>query len=253
MTGLLMDDRRNRILEKLIASGSVTVSDLAQEFDVTYETIRKDLAALEERGYLVKTHGGAMLKQNAIEHPFQVREKENIDAKRAVAQKALELIPDNSSLIVGTGSTTLELAKLLAFKSGLKIFTDSIPVALQLLESSNQVFLFGGELRAASSQVHGGWTIHQIRQLMVDICFIGTDGFSNLSGPTTPSSSDAFIDQEIFSSSEKRYVLADLSKFRRKSLYKICDWGEVTGLVTNNEADPELVRALSEKTRVILG
>lgn len=193
------------------------------------------------------------MKQNAIEHPFQVREKENIDAKRAVAQKALELIPDNSSLILGTGSTTLELAKLLSFKSGLKIFTDSMPVALQLFESSNQVFMFGGELRAASSQVRGGWTVRQIRELMVDICFIGTDGFSNLSGPTTPSSSDAFIDQEIFASSEKRYVLADLSKFRRKSLYKICDWSDITGLVTNREADAELVRALSEKTDVILG
>lgn len=251
MPGLLMNDRRNRILERVTSEGSVQVGELAGEFDVTYETIRKDLAYLEERGYVVKTHGGAMLKQNAIEHPFDVRERENIDAKRHVARAALELLPEKSSVIVGTGSTMLEFAKLLTLREGLKVFTDSLPVAMTLIGSRNQVFLFGGELRAASSSVCGGWTVSQIRQIKVDACFIGTDGFSNLSGPTSPSSSDAFIDQEIIACSEKRYVLADHSKFRRKSLYRICDWSEITALVTNEEADPVAVDEIGRRTRVI--
>lgn len=248
---ILMDDRRNRILERLISAGSVQVSDLAQEFGVTYETIRKDLGYLEERGYLVKTHGGAMLKQGAIEHSFQVREKENIEGKREVARRALDLIPDSSSIIVGTGSTMLELAKLLSLRSGYKIFTDSLPVALTLIESSNQVFLFGGELRAASSSVCGGWTVSQIRGIKVDVCFIGTDGFANLSGPTSPSSSDVYVDQEILACSEKRYVLADHSKFFRKSLYRICEWDNITALVTNADASTEAVQELSRRTQVI--
>ncbi|MBA1847805.1 DeoR/GlpR transcriptional regulator, partial [Escherichia coli] len=96
---------------------------------------------------LIKSHGGATLKQRAIEHPFQVREKENNSYKKAIARKALDFIPPNSSMIIGTGSTTFELANLLCMKSGFKIFTDSLPVASVLIESDNQVFLFGGELR----------------------------------------------------------------------------------------------------------
>lgn len=114
------------------------------------------------------------------------------------------MIPENSSIIIGTGSTTLELAKLLSIKSGFKIFTDSLPVASLLIQSNNQVFLFGGELRDKSSSVCGGWTVSMINEIQVDICFLGTDGFSNLSGPTSPSSSDAFVDKAIIAHSDKK-------------------------------------------------
>lgn len=248
---LLMDERRELIKEQLITEGTVYVSQLAQKFSVTYETIRKDLAFLEERSFAVKSHGGATLKQNSIEYPFQVREKENINLKKIIAQKALELIPENSSIIIGTGSTTLELAKLLSIKSGFKIFTDSLPVASLLIQSQNQVFLFGGELRSKSSSVFGGWTISMINQIHVDLCFLGTDGFSNLSGPTSPSSSDAFIDQVIIQHSDKRYILGDYTKFTRKSLYKICEWREVTALITNELVDEKLLKLIAQQTSVI--
>ena len=178
-------------------------------------------------------------------------EKENAHYKKLVAQKALELIPDNSSIVIGTGSTTLELAILLSMKSGYKIFTDSLPVASLLISSKNQVFLFGGELREPSSSVFGGWTISQINQIQVDLCFLGTDGFSNVDGPTSPSSSDVFVDQAIISHAEKRYILGDYTKFDRKSLYKICDWSEITALITNKEADLEKIRKIETMTHVI--
>lgn len=248
---LLMNERRERILERLVSAGSVHVSDLAKEFSVTYETIRKDLAYLEEQGYLVKSHGGATLKQNAVENSFQVRERENAEAKRAVARRALELVPEGSSLILATGSTILELAKLLSLRSGLKVFTDSLPNALALIQSDNQVFFFGGELRPQSSSVFGGWTVSQIRQVKVDLCFVGTDGFSNHDGPTSPSSSDAFVDQEIMAHSEKRYILADHSKFRRKSLYRVCGWEDIDALITNEDVSEKDIDALRSKTNVI--
>lgn len=224
---------------------------MASKYSVTYETIRKDLTYLENKGLLVKSHGGATLKQNAIEHSFQVREKENAYYKKQVAQKALELIPDNSSIIIGTGSTILELAILLSEKSGYKIFTDSLPVASLLINSKNQVFLFGGELREPSSSVFGGWTVSQIEQIQVDLCFLGTDGFSNLDGPTSPSSSDVFVDQAIIRHSEKRYILGDYTKFERKSLYKICGWSDITAMITNKEADEEKIKKLETVTQVI--
>lgn len=95
-------------------------------------------------------------------------------------------------MIIGTGSSNYELANLLCMKSGFKIFTDSLPVASVLIESDNRVFLFGGELRKKSSSVFGGWAVSMINDINVDLCFIGTDGFNNMTGPSTPSSSDAF-------------------------------------------------------------
>lgn len=248
---LLMDERREKIMEQLVATGSVHVTSLAKQFNVTSETIRKDLAYLESQGYLVKSHGGATLKQNAIELSFGTRQQENSEAKAAIARSAIELVPEESSVIVCTGSTTLEIAKLLSLRAGLKIFTDSLPVAMALIQSQNQVFLFGGELRNQSSSVFGGWTIQQIRQIQADLCFMGSDGFMNVSGPSSPSSSDAFVDREILEHSEKRYVLADYTKFGRKSLYKICDWGDVTALVTNANADPKRMHEIEERTQII--
>lgn len=237
---------------QLVSAGAVHVSQLAQKFDVTPETIRKDLAALEGQGLLVKTHGGATLKHHgAIELSFGTREQENAEEKIAIAREAATHVPKGCSVILCTGSTTLELAKLLALRDDLKIFTDSLPVAMALLQSKNQVFMFGGELRERSSSVCGGWAIMHIRQIKVDLCFMGTDGFENVSGPATPSSQDAFVDREILEHAERGYVLADHTKFHRKSLYKICEWEDVTALVTNKEADAGEVERLRLRTQVI--
>lgn len=247
----LMEERRNLIMTEIQNSGVVYVSELSRKFNVSYETIRKDLSTLEKKGLIIKEHGGATLKQHATEHSFQKREQENISSKENIAKRALELIPKNSSLILGTGSTIVELAKLLSNKNGYKIFTDSLPIAEILITSNNQVFFLGGELRKNSSSVCGGWTINQLNQIQVDFCFLGTDGFCNFSGPTSPSSSDAFVDQNMVKRAEQRYILGDYTKFDRKSLYNICDWEQITGLITNKEADEKKVEKLRKETKVI--
>lgn len=251
MHTMLMEERRQKIMEQLALTGSVQVSALAEQLGVTSETIRKDLAHLESQGLVIRGHGGAILKQNAIELSFGLREQENVEDKALIAQKAIELIPESSSVIVCTGSTTLELARLIALRSGLKVFTDSLPVASALISSHNQVFLFGGELRPQSFSLCGGWTVSQIRLIQADLCFMGTDGFSNISGPSTPSFSDAFVDSEILKQSEKSYILADHTKFSKRSLYKICDWQSVTGLITDRKANPKAVTQLQNLTQVI--
>ena len=248
----LKEERRKLILDELLKNETVYVSELSKEFSVSYETIRKDLSYLENQGLLIKSHGGATIKQNATEHSFNTRQEENIVAKQALAKKAMELIPDKSSIIIATGSTTLELAKLLSLKSGYKIFTDSLPVASVLADSNNQVFIFGGRIRTKSSSVYGGWTINAIEHIQADIAFLGTDGFSNLDGPTAPSSSDAFVDQTILKHAYKKYIVADHTKFSRNSLYKICDWSDVTGLITNSNANPEQIEEIEKHTKVIL-
>ncbi|WEV40294.1 DeoR/GlpR family DNA-binding transcription regulator [Lactobacillus sp. ESL0681] len=246
----LMEERRNLILSEIKKTGVVYVGELSKKYNVSYETIRKDLSFLEKQGLLIKQHGGATLKQHSVEHPFQTRELENNDSKQLLAKKAFTLIPPKSSLILGTGSTIVELAKLFIGQKGYKIFTDSLPIAEILLATDNQVSFFGGKLRKNSSSVYGGWTVNQINQVRVDLCFLGTDGFANFAGPTSPSSSDAFIDQNILKVAEKSYILGDKSKFNKKSLYNICDWQKITALITDKEESEQLTE-LKKKTKVI--
>nr|WP_237397792.1 MULTISPECIES: hypothetical protein [unclassified Gilliamella] len=107
-------------------------------------------------------------------------------------------------------------------------------------------------MRDKSSSVFGGWALSMISEIQVDICFLGTDGFSNLNGPSSPSSSDAFIDKAIIAHADKKYILGDYTKFSRKSLYKICDWNQITALITNHQADATRIAQLNNETKVIL-
>lgn len=248
---VLMDERREHILEDALKKGSVTVHDLANKYSVTYETIRKDLAQLEKQGLLIKSHGGAVLKQKTVENPFNVRQEKNIDLKQEIAEKATKLIPEGASVIIATGSTVLELAKLLILRNDLKIFTDSIPAATYLLSSENEVYLFGGKIRPKSSSVYGGWTNDLIRSVNVDLCFVGSDGFNGFNGPTSPSYSDASIDSTIFEQSRKQYILADTSKFTTTSIYQLAPWNKLTGLVTNNSIDAEMKHSLENRIEII--
>ncbi|WP_273933018.1 DeoR/GlpR family DNA-binding transcription regulator [Lacticaseibacillus paracasei] len=247
----LKEERRNEILEEVLKHGSATVHDLSQRFGVSYEKIRKDLTALEDQHLIIKHHGGAMSIQDTVENPFNVRSSENSILKQRVAKRALSLIPTGSTVILGTGSTVLELAKLLVVRDDLKIFTDSLPAASYLLSSQSDSYLLGGKLRQKSSSVYGGWTTTLLEQTKVSICFIGSDGFANFNGPTSPSYSDVAVDQVILKQSRKRYILADYTKFRRTSLHQIATWDIITGLITNQQADWDLVDKLQKYTTVI--
>lgn len=251
MPMLLMEERRERILTELIRLGSVRVSDLAAEFEVTPETVRKDLIYLEERGYARKTHGGATLRQTPPETVPTTLSLENIEAKARVARRAVELVDGVSAIIVGSGSTTLELARLLALREGNTIFTDSLPAASALLASNNKVFLFGGEISNTSSSVAGSWTVSQIDQVHADLAFMGTDGFANLSGPSTATPEAAEVSRMMISHADELYVLADASKSRLAGMTQVCGWEEVDALVTESGADQATMEAIRRVTRVI--
>ena len=236
---MLLEERRQDIIDKTIENGTVYITQLAKDYEVSTETIRKDLNYLAGLGKLTKIRGGAMTNQHATEYPYYNRQKENIELKKRIAIKATELIPQNSSIIIGSGSTNVEIAKLLVNRSDLKIFTGSLPVATILTPSANQVFIFGGRLRDLSSSVYGGWTIKAIKEISADIFFLGSDGFSNTHGPSSPSSSDTMINQIILKNVDKTYVVADYTKFDRKSLYTISSWADITALITNKEITDE--------------
>ena len=246
----LTNKRRNDILTEIIKKGSVTVHHLSNEFSVSYETIRKDLTFLDQKGYIIKEHGGATALNSLIENSFTVRQEKQIKLKKLIAIAAFKLILDNSSIILGSGSTVLELAKLLVAKKNLKIYTDSFPVATALANSDNELYFFGGKIRAKSSSVYGGWTNEEINSIKANMCFIGSDNFAGHNGPTTPSYSDYGVDKLLLEHSNKKYVLADSTKFEGSSLYQITNWENITALITNVISKAQ-VDSLASLTNII--
>ena len=131
--------RRNEISRMIITDGSIRVGEVAEKFGVSTETIRKDLIYLDKKGIIKKSHGGAVAASDFFEKPFSKRESENVESKKQIAMLALGLIGDNDVVILDSGSTVLELAKLITLKSGLTIITNSIGAANILADTDNRV------------------------------------------------------------------------------------------------------------------
>ncbi|MGE5577547.1 MAG: DeoR/GlpR family DNA-binding transcription regulator, partial [Syntrophothermus sp.] len=143
---MLSAERRTKILELIRTQGNVEVKRLASELAVSLMTVRRDLEALEEKGLVVWTHGGAVLPGlENTEVPYHTKRFSHAEEKRRIARKALEMIDDGDTLILDSGSTTLEIARLIRWKKGLTVITTDLKIALELGNQPGiRVFCTGG-------------------------------------------------------------------------------------------------------------
>ncbi|MCG8156753.1 DeoR/GlpR transcriptional regulator [Brenneria goodwinii] len=246
-------ERRNHLAEVLITEGSVRVGVLAERFNVSTETIRKDLIELEKQGIVKKNHGRAIPISNFldIERPFDKKNNENTEIKNKLAQAALELVPESGVVVLDTGSTVYSLARLLALKKNLKIFTNSLTSAQILASSSNDVYLLGGKLRSTSMGAVGTWGVSGINSIRADVAFLGTDGFSGTTGPCTVSYEEAELKKAMVDCAKVRVVVSDSTKFDIAGLFKFSEWSELDHLVTDNRAPAPALQRLEEFLNII--
>lgn len=245
--------RRHYLAEVLITEGSVRVGTLAERFSVSTETIRKDLIELEKQGIVKKNHGRAVPTSHflEIEQPFDKKNNENQKIKNKLAQAALALVPAGGVIVLDTGSTVYSLARLLALKKNLKIFTNSLNSAQILASSSNEVYLLGGKLRSTSMGAVGGWGVSEINSIRADLAFLGTDGFSGTTGPCTVSYEEAELKKAMVDCARVSVVVSDSSKFAIAGLFKFSEWRTLDHLVTDNKAPAPALRQLEEYLNVI--
>ena len=248
----LTADRRNQLAKMLLSEGSLKVGEAAERFNVSTETIRKDIVFLDKEGIAKKSHGGAIVSSEMLEKPLSQKEIENANSKSKIALEALKLIPSQGVIVLDAGSTTLALAKLLALGKGLTIFTNSVLVTQVLANSENKLFSFGGMIRSSSLAIVGKWANEEISSINADISFIGTDGFKGLSGPATASYEEAEFKKNIVASSKKTVILSDSTKFSNSSLFEFCKWENVDALITDKFAPVEMISALRNSTNVII-
>ena len=199
-------------------------------------TIRRDLKALEEKGVLTRTHGGAVSSGNRIlsnEEVYDDKRAHMHGTKTAMARRCLELVPDGASLILDAGTSTYEVACLLHLKKNITAVTYDLRIASELHQTGIHTFMAGGELQSNTGSLCGPSTEQFIAGMRVDVGIIGVAGISPQGRLYTPTLSKAKIKQQVMNSSTVRILLADSEKFNISSFWEICTLNEFDYIITN--------------------
>ena len=248
---LLAAERRRKILDLLESEGRVTVYDLVRRFHVSSVTMRADLDFLAEEGALVRSHGGAVRRLDPVQD-YSVAFKETIHhaEKVRIGQAAAALLKSNQTIILDSGTTTLEVARHIKQQklTGLTGITNALNIASELADAPNlSLIMVGGLLRQVSNSFVGPQAERILSALHADHLFLGVDGFDLEAGPTTPDILEAQLNRLMIAVSTEVTIVADSSKIGRRSLSGIGDPSAIHRLITDNRIPPEIERAIRIK------
>ncbi len=247
-------DRRVKILDMINSEGQVAVGELSRIFNVSEVTIRNDLSHLEKKGLLIKTRGGGLKSQRVgIDQQLNEKAKINSREKLAIGKKAAELIKDNDTIIIDSGTTTVEIAKNINGISNLTVITNALNIASQLIQDEIKVILLGGILRSSSLSLIGPLGENNIKNFYCDKCFLGVDGIDSQSGIFTPNFEEANLNRLMIEGSKEVIIVTDSSKFKRKSFAHIAPISKVNIIITDSKIPEDEFRNLQSKgIKVIL-
>ncbi|MCU6794502.1 DeoR/GlpR family DNA-binding transcription regulator [Paenibacillus sp. WQ 127069] len=239
------NDRKKEIVNLLEELGVVRVSDMSKRFGVTEETIRRDLERLENEGSLLRTHGGAVLnRKEGPELPVLQRELVQAEEKRSIGEYAASLVKDGEVIALDASTTCLQMAKYFPNKE-ITVITYSIPIAYELIKKTNiQIFLIGGYLDRHSLGNTGTPAEKMLEGYHVDKFFFSCQGFDLQRGISEPYEAHVQLKKSIASISDQLILLADSSKFQRKSLVRLIGLEEVSMLVTDNHMPVEALQEM---------
>ncbi|HEY2607260.1 DeoR/GlpR family DNA-binding transcription regulator [Paraburkholderia sp. RL18-103-BIB-C] len=243
---MLSNQRQAEILRLVREQRTCTVTDLAGRFDVSDETIRRNLKRLIADGLLIKVHGGVMLPERLDEPPFQRRMAASLGGKRAIGARIGELVRDGESLIIEGGTTCLHIAQALAARSRLTVVTNSIEVARVLASrNGNRVFIAGGELRADDGAAFGDSVLAFVRQFHVHYAIVSVTAIDMQGRFMDALPADVAFAQAAFAQAERRVVAADHAKFGHSALVHAFGADVVDLLVTDEAPVPALAQVFA--------
>lgn len=248
-------ERHESIAEALRSAGRVSVSDLALRLDVTAETVRRDLDALEQAGLLQRVHGGAVAagRSSVSELSLSERETRHSPEKTSVAQAAAHLVPPTftGSIALDAGTTTAAVAAELAgwrpSEPGrvLTVVTNAVPIAALLQHSPHvDLHLLGGRVRGVTSAAVGTSTVEQLGGLRPDIAFVGTNGISAGFGLSTPDELEGAVKAALVRAARRSVVVVDGAKHGEEALVRFARLAELDTVVTDVAPPADLAEAL---------
>ena len=234
------EERKQIIMEMLNNKQRIVVPELCELFHTSPATIRNDLNDLQKAGLLKRTHGGAILnKQVSHENAF-VQDVEHLTEKQTLANSAIELVNDGDTIVLDTGTTTFELAKLLHTKKHLTIVLNDIKIAQHLERTCNDanIVLLGGYMRKGLHCTVGPLTEASLKDIKVDKAFIATNGIT-ADGLSTPDMYQADVKKMMIQIASDVIVLADSSKFGHSAFQLFARLSDINALITDSNVDKE--------------
>jgi len=237
--------RRAQIIETIDRDGQVKVNQLSTHYDVSEVTIRNDLAQLEKKGRLIRVRGGAIRTQGvSVDFALDVKAQKHLEEKRAIGKKATELIQEGDTIILDSGTTTMEIAINLTRFNELTVITNALNIARQLVGNPGfKIIVPGGILRPKALSMVGPTAETAIRNYYCDKLFMGVDGIDAQYGISTPNVEEAHLNRIMIEISKEVYVVTDSSKFNRRSLAFIAPMDQIYSVITDKKIpDSELVK-----------
>jgi DeoR family fructose operon transcriptional repressor len=246
---MLAAERRREIYNWALKHGAVNVNTLAKMFGVGQNTIRRDLDILHREGKLIRSHGGAIIKDAVSDRqPYSKIRHENILQKEAIGRTAVEFLPQTGSVFLGPGSTVLRLATHIPDDSRLHVITNSPEIALQLVSRTTMtVDLLGGRVRSDSLETDCSLSEQTLEMLYWDVTFMGVSAIDSYRGITSIDLQTAKFERTIIEHASKVIVLCDSSKLGSFSYVKVGPLDLIDVLITDSNADPEIVEAIREQ------
>jgi len=247
---LFLQERLDQIVALLQTKGRVSVSELGERFGVSAVTIRNDLATLEQRGRLLRTHGGAMLKPELSTEPlaFALRKDLHQAEKERIGCAAAALVRDGESIALDASTTAWQIARHLKDRQELTVITNGLFVALEFLNSPGvTVVMPGGSLRVASASLVGDQGACILDRYHVQKGFFGAGGFTLEEGLTDTNQYEVELKQRMVERSKKVIAIVDSSKWGQVTFAALASVAQLDRVITDDSAPPEMVAALRQR------
>lgn len=231
------EERQQAIAHLVSERGRVSVAEIAERFDVTTETVRRDLSSLERMGLVRRVHGGAVPAHSlaVIESALGERDQANTAQKDLIAKAALDQLPPaGATVLMDAGSTTNRLASMLPRDHRLTVVTHAVPVAARLAGLPHlELHLLPGRVRTTTQAAVGSETVTALSRLRVDVAFLGTNGITVDHGLSTPDHDEAAVKRAMVAAARRVVCLADSSKVGTEAPIRFAALEEVDVLVTD--------------------
>lgn len=252
------EERQQEMAHRIATEGRLSVAALARDFDVTTETVRRDLTALERLGLVRRVHGGAVAASSlrVIESELSERDEAATAEKGRIAKAALDLLPPaGSTVLIDAGSTTSRLVSKLPHDYALVVATHAVPLAARLTGFPHvELHLLPGRVRTTTQAAVGLDTVRALEEMRADVAFLGTNGITVSHGLSTPDRDEAAVKRAMIASARQVVVLADASKVGFEASIRFASLADVDVIVTDSglsaverrrlsEAGPEVVAA----------
>lgn len=240
--------RHDEILKRVAADGSVSIAELARFFDVSRETIRRDLKVLADKGLFELIHGGAA-RSDAVEPGLSERSRENAQGKAIIGKLAADMVEEGMVVFLDSGTTTLAVAHALAAtRKTLTICTSSLAIALFTCHLPNvRTHVFGGEINPEEEAASGMDVLQAAEDFRIDVAFLGAGAVTSEGDITDFTKGGTLLRSRMISMARTAYFVIDSSKFGRSTPLKIPNSHDATGIITDRNPNDILTAVLSAK------